>query len=70
MEISHNLANLIINSNIEQDLIEARNCENKYEFAKKIKNGNFYADHLAIYMLLKLLNIIIAIFIENKGKWK
>ena len=70
MEIRHNLANLIINSNIEQYLIEARNCENKYEFTEKIKNGNFYADHLEIYMLSKLLNIIIAIFIENKGKWE
>ena len=69
MELRNNLANLIEISEIDIDLIEERNCKNKHELAEKIRNRNYYADHLEIYLLSKLLNIIIAIYNERRGKW-
>ena len=69
MELRENLSKLIEISEIEEDLILVRNCKNIQEFAEKVKNRNFYADHIEIYFLSKLLNIIIAIYNENKNKW-
>jgi len=69
MELRENLSKLIEASEIDEDLVLVRNCKNIQELAEKIKNRNFYADHLEIYFLSKLLNIIIAIYNENKNKW-
>lgn len=60
---------LIKNSQIEQDIINERNCDNIIEFSEKIKNKNFYAEHIEIYFLSKLMNIYIAIFNQKRNKW-
>ena len=69
MKLRENLSKLIETSEIEPDLILARNLKNLQELAEKIKNRNFYAEHLEIYFLSKLLDIIIATSNENKNKW-
>ena len=69
MELRYELANLIMNSEIDINIIKERNCESTIELAKKIKNKNYYADHLEIYFLSKLLNIFIAIFNYNRNTW-
>ena len=69
MDLRYKLSNLIMNSEIEEDIVRERNCENVIEFAEKIKNKNFYADHPEIYYLSKLLNVYIAIFDYNRNKW-
>ena len=68
MKLRENLSKLIETSEIEPDLILARNLKNLQELAEKIKNRNFYAEHLEIYFLSKLLDIIIATSNENKNK--
>lgn len=60
---------LIKNSQIEHDIINERNCDNIIEFSEKIKNKNFYAEHIEIYFLSKLMNIYIAIFNQKRNKW-
>ena len=60
---------LIKNSQIEQDIINERNYDNIIEFSEKIKNKKFYADHIEIYFLSKLMNIYIAIFNQIRIKW-
>jgi len=68
MKLRENLSKLIETNEIEPDLILARNLKNLQELAEKIKNRNFYAEHLEIYFLSKLLDIIIATSNENKNK--
>ena len=58
IELRNELSNLILKSDIDTDIIEERNCKNKIEFAEKVRNINFYADHPEIYLISKLLNII------------
>ena len=69
MELRYELSNLIMNSEIDINIIKEINCESTMELAEKIKNKNYYADHLEIYFLSKLLNIFIAIFNYNRNKW-
>ena len=66
MDLIYELSMLIKNSQIEQDIINERNCDNIIEFSEKIKNKNFYAVHIEIYFLSKLMNIYIAIFNQKK----
>jgi hypothetical protein len=54
---------------MEQDIINERNCDNIIEFSEKIKNKNFYAEHIEIYFLSKLMIIYIAIFNQKRNKW-
>lgn len=69
MDLIYELSMLIKNSQIEQDIINERNCDNIIEFSEKIKNKNFYAEHIEIYFLSKLMNIYIAIFNQKRNKW-
>ena len=69
LELRNEFSNLILNTEIDQEIIEERNCINKKEFAEKVKNANFYGDHPEIHLLSKLLNSIIAIYNESKDRW-
>ena len=69
LELRNELSSLILKSDIDTDIIEERNCKNKTEFAEKVRNINFYADHPEIYLISKLLNIIIAIYNRTRDRW-